>query len=123
MHMECHKLQRCNGLLTRLHDSTLHVFGLRLHALLMNGRCVMADGDATQKACGGFTTHNNQMYPPVLYPLFARVHSNFAEKVAFLHFLTRALCTFNTGKSAKSDTIVQKKSVKCVDFARNLTLR
>ena len=50
------------------------------------------------------------LYPPVLYLLFARVHSNFVEKVAFLHFLTLALCTFDTGKSAKSDTIVQKKA-------------
>ena len=49
------------------------------------------------------------LYPPVLYPLFARVQSNFAEKVAYLHFLTLTLCTFAMGKCAKSYEIVQKK--------------
>ena len=50
-----------------------------------------------------------KVYPPALYPLFARVYSNFAEKVAYLHFLTLTLCTFDMGKSTKSYNTAQKK--------------
>ena len=57
-----------------------------------------------------FDTKLEAVYPPVLYPLFARVYSNFAEKVAYLHFLTLTLCTFDMGKCANSYEIVQKKA-------------
>ena len=47
---------------------------------------------------------------PYCTPLFAQVYSNFAKKVAYLHFLTLTLCTFDMGKCAKSCEIVQKKA-------------
>ena len=60
------------------------------------------------------------MYPPALYLLFARVYANFAEKVAYLHFLTPTLCPFDGVKSARSYNILQKKKRKICRFCAKL---